>query len=397
MPATRSFDAIIIGAGAAGMHCAAPGAGSAGVAVLLIDHAAEPGRKILISGGGRCNFTNVGAARRTFPVGKPAFRQVGAWPLYAGRLHRPGRTSRHRLARKDPRPIILRRIGPADRRPCCSPNALAGGVESAFGRSVDASSFATGFRRHRRHATARARRWSFATGGPSIPKLGATGFAYDVARRFGLKIVEPRPALVPLTLAGDEAPVPHAVGRRDRNRRPRRQGRVPRSRLVHPSRPVRPCDPAGVLLLATWRADRGRFPARCSTRAGSARQSETTPRATLHAACSARSCPIAWPKRSPTGSRSTGSSPTSPTARSTTPSNALRDMALQPQRHRRFRQGRSHRWRNQHCGTVVADAWKPSASPGLYAIGEAVDVTGWLGGYNFQWAWASANAAAQAL
>src|SRR5436190_1256690 len=118
MTASHPYDAIILGAGAAGMMCALT-AGQRGRRILLLDHADEPGKKILISGGGRCNFTNI----HTAPDG---------------------------------------------------------------------------------YRTATAPALVIATGGPSIPKMGATGFAYDLARRFGLKVVEPRPALVPFTLGGEE-------------------------------------------------------------------------------------------------------------------------------------------------------------------------------------------------
>jgi predicted flavoprotein YhiN len=90
--AFRRYDVIILGAGAAGLMCAARRPGSAGARVLVIDHADRPGKKILISGGGRCNFTNTPHRARSLPVGQPAFREVGAQPLHAAGLPRAGRS-----------------------------------------------------------------------------------------------------------------------------------------------------------------------------------------------------------------------------------------------------------------------------------------------------------------
>ena len=148
----------LFGAGAAGMFCAAL-AGQRGRRVLLVDHAGEPGRKILISGGGRCNFTNIGAAARQLPLRQSPFRQVGAAPLHARRLHRPGRAPRHRLARKDARPAVLRRLGAADRR------HAAGRMRRRRGRRSASATPATRRaprrrvpRRHRQAARRRRRR-----------------------------------------------------------------------------------------------------------------------------------------------------------------------------------------------------------------------------------------------
>ena len=199
MPAARHYDAIIIGAGAAGLYCAAL-AGQRGRKILLIDHNDAPGAKILISGGGRCNFTNIGASHDNFLSANPHFAKS------ALSRHTPADfialVERHGIAWHEKtlgqlfcdgsaKQIVAMLLDECD----------AGGVDLAFGAAATVDHRDGRF--HVNAATAPA--LVLATGGLSIPKLGATSFAYDTARRFGLKIVEPRPALVPLTLSGGDA------------------------------------------------------------------------------------------------------------------------------------------------------------------------------------------------
>lgn len=203
MDSARSFDAIIIGAGAAGLFCAAI-AGQRGRRVLLVDHSSEPGRKILISGGGRCNFTNAGASADNFLSANPHFAKsafgrftpadfialvdrhgIGWHEKTLGQLFCDGRS----------RQIVDMLLD----------ECAAGAVETAFGQAATVDHRDGQFEVGGGGRGARAPALVLATGGLSIPKLGASGFAYNVARRFGLKIVEPRPALVPLTLGPDQA------------------------------------------------------------------------------------------------------------------------------------------------------------------------------------------------
>ena len=109
------FDAVVIGGGAAGLMCALT-AGQRGRRVLVVEHANRVGKKILMSGGGRCNFTNTGTTPAQFPVGESAFLQIGAGALHAVGLRRDGRTPRHRVPREGTRAAVLRRIVEADRR-----------------------------------------------------------------------------------------------------------------------------------------------------------------------------------------------------------------------------------------------------------------------------------------
>jgi hypothetical protein len=186
-----------------------------------------------------------------------------------------------------------------------------------------------------------------ATGGPSIPKMGATGFAYDLARKFGLKVVEPRPALVPLTLGGDEV-LFRAVRRRHRGRRPRRQDRVPRGGLFTHKGLSGPAilqsPPTGAR-----RADRHRLPAGAG--AGWLLEAKRKPAALHFHTLLGELLPAGWPRRWPSGSGCGASSPTCPTGSSTKRSGGW-PTGASPERHRRLRQGRSDGRRHQHRRAV---------------------------------------------
>ena len=199
-----NFDAIILGAGAAGLMCAAL-AGQRGRRILVLERAGEPGRKILISGGGRCNFTNLHTAPDRFLSRNPHFAK-SALSRYSpadfiALVEHHGiawheKTLGQLFCDGSARQIVAMLLDECSR----------GSVEIACGVSVDEVSHVDG-RFHVRTADALVSAPSvvIATGGPSIPKMGASGFAYDLARRFRLKVVEPRPGLVPLTLSGEEA------------------------------------------------------------------------------------------------------------------------------------------------------------------------------------------------
>ncbi len=196
-----SHDVIILGAGGAGLFCAGIAA-QRGRRVIVLDHAPEPGRKIVISGGGRCNFTNVGAGWDRYVSANPPFARSAL-----GRY-----TAQDFVALVDAHGIAWheKTLGQL----FCDGSARqivamlldeARGAEIALGQPIRDVTHADGiFTVVHGDRSVAAPSLVIATGGPSIPKLGATGFAYDLAKRFGLKLVEPRPALVPLTLpAGD--------------------------------------------------------------------------------------------------------------------------------------------------------------------------------------------------
>ena len=386
------YDAIVVGAGAAGLFCAAL-AGQRGRRVLLIDHSPEPARKILISGGGRCNFTNIGASADNYLSANPHFAKSAlnrytpadfialvekhgiAWhEKTLGQLFCDG-SSKQILA------MLL-------------DECRAGGVETAFGEAATVEHRDGSFHVMIGKAETEAPALVLATGGLSIPKLGATGFAYDVARRFGLKIVEPRPALVPLTLAGEQilfrtlsgvsAEVVAAAG----------AGEF-REAALFTHRGL--SGPAILQVSSYWRhgepviidflPDLG---------AGWLRRAKREePRATLRRVL-ARSLPDRL--------AATLSEQLDLSADLGNATDAALDAAERRLGKWVFNPNGTEGFAKAEVtiggistGELSSRTMEAKRIPGLFAIGEAADVTGWLGGYNFQWAWASAFAAAQAL
>ena len=260
MQPARTYDAIIVGAGAAGMYCAAI-AGQRGRRILLIDHSPEPRRQDSHLRRRSLQFHQYRRERRQFPLRQPAFRQVGA------SRHTPADflalVERHGIAWHEKTLGQLFCDGSAKQivamllDECARGRSIPPSVQPATVDHRDGL-----FHRRRRHRPGLV----LATGGLSIPKLGATSFAYDIARRFGLKIVEPRPALVPLTLSGEERLV-QQICRESRPRSsPAPTRAISRGRLVHPPRPQRPRHPAGLVLLAKRRRGRNRLPPRSAER-----------------------------------------------------------------------------------------------------------------------------------
>ncbi|MEJ7926931.1 NAD(P)/FAD-dependent oxidoreductase [Sphingobium sp. AN641] len=389
----RDYDAIILGAGGAGMMCAAV-AGQRGRRTLLIDHGDEPGRKILISGGGRCNFTNLGIAPDRFLSANPPFAR-SALSRYSAQDF-IALVDRHGIAWHEKTLGQLfcdesaRQIVAMLRDEC-----VAGGVDMALGEAIaDIDHADARFTVRHGDRVSRAPALVIATGGPSIPKLGATGFAYTLARRFGLKIVEPRPALVPLTLGGEDvlfralsgvsAPVVARCGK---------AAFAEAALFTHKGL----SGPAILQISSYWRHGEpitiDMVPGRDPDWLVQAKRER--PRASLATALSA-----ALPAR---------------LAEALAQRLALGgDLANLPDRALRDAATRLAGWTFSPNGTeglakaevtaggIATDGLSQQTMaarrvPGLYAIGEAVDVTGWLGGYNFQWAWSSGWAAGQAL
>ncbi|MCH2486518.1 MAG: NAD(P)/FAD-dependent oxidoreductase, partial [Erythrobacter sp.] len=202
------FDAIVLGAGAAGLMAAAR-AGQMGRRVCVLERADRPGRKILISGGGRCNFTNLGASPANYLSANPHFAK-SALARYTARDFLD-LVERHGIAWHEKTLGQLFCDGSAQQivdmllEECARASDVGGDVSIRCGQNVTAVSREDDrFVVETDQGPITAPALVIATGGPSIPKMGATGFAYDLARQFGLKIVEPRPALVPLTLGGEE-------------------------------------------------------------------------------------------------------------------------------------------------------------------------------------------------
>ncbi len=389
------FDVIILGAGAAGLFCAGQ-AGQRGLRVALLEKADAPGKKILISGGGRCNFTNLGAGPDNYLSANPHFAKSAlarytpadfialverydiAWhEKTLGQLFCDG-SAKQIVA------MLLDECPPDRVTLTCGVDVaeVARGNDGAF--TVTASD----------GRSWRAPALVIATGGPSIPKMGASDFAYRLARHFGLKVVEPRPALVPLTLGGEDALFRELSGVAAPVRARAGKAEFAEAALfTHKGL----SGPAILQVSSYWRHGEEvgiTFLPDAATDwllAAKRDRPRTHLRTLLREALPAR---LADALADRIGlERELGN---------------LSDKDL------RAAQTQLADWRFAPNGTeglakaevtaggiataeLSSRTLEASKVPGLYAIGEAVDVTGWLGGYNFQWAWASAHAAAEAL
>ncbi len=387
------YDAIILGAGAAGMFCAQV-AGQRGRRVLLIDHADEPGKKILISGGGRCNFTNIGTAPDRFISTNPHFAKSALSRYTAADFI--ALVEAHGIAWHEKTLGQLFCDGSAKQIVDLLLDECAkGGVDLSLGQPISAVDNADGqYRVTLGDRTAITPALVIATGGPSIPKMGATGFAYDLARQFGLKVVEPRPALVPLTLGSDEALFQQLSG--VATEVIARCGKaVFREAALFTHRGL--SGPAILQISSYWRNGEAIaidfVPARDSDWLVAAKRER--PRATLRSALSvplpARLADVLV-ERLPHG----GELVTYTDRELGKIAARLADWQFTPNGSEGFAKA------EVTVGGIATDGLSSQTMaarniPGLYAIGEAVDVTGWLGGYNFQWAWASGYAAGMAI
>jgi hypothetical protein len=392
MAPARSFDAIVIGAGAAGMFCAAL-AGQRGRRVLLVDHSPEPGRKILISGGGRCNFTNVGATAENFLSANPHFAKSAlgrfspadfialvnrhgiAWhEKTLGQLFCDGRSTQ-----------ILAML---------LEECTAGGVELALGRTAAVEHRDGAFEVAIGDRAVRAPALVLATGGLSIPKLGATGFAYDVARRFGLKIIEPRPALVPLTLPGEQALFKTLSGVSADVVARAGKGRF-REAALFTHRGL--SGPAILQVSSYWRhGEPVAVDFLPDQSAGWLRQAKRDePRTSLRRIIG-RHLPERLAETLVDQLGANGDLGNVPDKALEAAERKLADWRFLPNGSEGFAKAEVTIG-GISTAELSSRTMEATRMPGLYAIGEAVDVTGWLGGYNFQWAWASAHAAAQAI
>ncbi len=393
MTGPARYDAIVLGAGAAGMMCAAM-AGSQGLRVLLVDHADAPGKKILISGGGRCNFTNIHTAADRYLSENPHFAKsaLGRYSAqdFLALVERYGIAWHEKTLGQLFCDGSARQIVDMLMEEC-----RAVGVAIALGHPVGAIEHGDGlFRVAIGGANYAAPSLVLATGGPSIPKMGATGFAYDVARRFGLSVVQPRPALVPLTLGEDDALFRSLSGVSAEVEVRAGKARF-REAALFTHRGL--SGPAMLQISSYWRhrteigvdflPDRG---------AGwLVEQKRERPRTALRTVLSQglpdRLADALWDRIGVAG-----------------------ELANIPDKALRATEEKLRHWAFAPTGTegfakaevtaggistaeLSSRTMEAVRMPGLYAIGEAVDVTGWLGGYNFQWAWASGWVAGQAL
>jgi predicted Rossmann fold flavoprotein len=392
MPGHRHFDAIIIGAGAAGMFCAAL-AGQRGRRILLIDHSAEPGRKILISGGGRCNFTNIGATAENFLSANLHFAKSALGRFSPADFI--ALVDRHRIAWHEKtlgqlfcdgssRQIVAMLLD----------ECAAGGVETAFGQAATVEHRDGTFHVDVGGASAQAPAVVLATGGLSIPKLGATSFAYDVARQFGLTIVEPRPALVPLTLSADQALFKSLSGVSADIVARAGKGKF-REAALFTHRGL--SGPAILQVSSYWRhGEPVRVDFLPDLAVGWLRDAKRAePRITLRRLLG-RSLPDRLAETLADQLGHSGELANMPDKELESAERSLADWQFVPNGSEGFAKAEVTIG-GISTAELSSQTMQSNRVPGLFAIGEAVDVTGWLGGYNFQWAWASAHAAAQAL
>ena len=386
-------DVIILGAGAAGMMAAIE-AGRRGRRVLILDHAKSPGEKIRISGGGRCNFTNLGIAPDRFLSRNPRFalsslKRFTQWD-FIDRMDAAG------IAWHEKTLGQLFCDGPATQVVAMLTRAMAeADVQVWLGCAPgEVSKTQSGFHVETARGPVTATSVIVATGGKSIPKMGATGFGYHVAEKFGLSMVPTRPALVPLTFAEQElAHLTPLAGLSV-------QGRVSAGKtgfdeaVLFTHRGL--SGPAVLQISSYWREGepivldiaRGQ-----DTGAILQAAKSENGRMALRTAL-ARIVPERLARQIESD------------LMISVPLAELSKAALTQV------DDRVHRWRLMPVGSegyrtaevtlggvdtdaIDARTMQAKSVPGLYFIGEVVDVTGWLGGYNFQWAWSSGWAAGQ--
>ncbi|MEH6675741.1 NAD(P)/FAD-dependent oxidoreductase [Phenylobacterium sp.] len=390
-----NYDVVVAGAGAAGMMCAAQ-AGQRGRKVLILDHAKAPGEKIRISGGGRCNFTNINTTPNNFLSENPRFC------ISALRRYRPkdfiALVDRYGIAHHEKTLGQLFCDGSARQIIDMLLAEMAkGGVELRLQTKIDAiARTETGFALTVGGQTITCQSLVIATGGKSIPKMGATGFGYEVARQFGLRVTETRPALVPLTfeasllertspLAGVAVEATVAAGKTRFN-----------EALLFTHRGL--SGPAILQASSYWREGQeiavDLAPGQdvyAHLRAARTSRAKAAPATILAELLPKRLAQFLTETHAPRGNMADQSD------------KVLRPLAEAVNAWRVKPVGsEGYRTAEVTLGgvdTAELDSRTLAAKnvPGLYFIGEVVDVTGWLGGYNFQWAWASGWSAGQSV
>ncbi|MET0583054.1 MAG: NAD(P)/FAD-dependent oxidoreductase [Pseudoxanthomonas sp.] len=391
----HSHDVLVIGGGAAGLMCALT-AGQRGLRVLVVEHANRVGKKILMSGGGRCNFTNTGTTPANYLSGNPHFCK-SALARYTP-LDFIGMVERHGIAWHEKelgqlfcddssKQIVKMLVDECE----------AAGVRIETGCSVErVQNTDEGFRLHTTHGKPSAPSLVVACGGLSIPSMGASGFGYELARQFGHTVLPTRAGLVPLTLTGKHQehlqdlsgvalPVDATCnGQTFRNFMLITHRGVSGPSILQISSYWQPGDDLRLDLLPGADALQILREQQASRPAAELKTvlSDLLPRRFAQ-----RLCELWLPNR--------------PMKQFNEPQ--LRDVAAQLRNWPLVASGtEGYRTAEVTLGGVDTDELSSSTMqskkmPGLYFIGEVVDVTGWLGGYNFQWAWASGHAAGNAV
>jgi hypothetical protein len=381
---SRHYDVIVAGGGAAGLMCALR-AGQRGRKVLVLEHADKVGKKILISGGGRCNFTNLASRPEAFLSANPHFCK-SALARYTQHDF-IALVEKHRIAWHEKtlgqlfcdgsaRQIVAMLLG----------ECAAAGVEVKVAHRITDIDKADRFTVSTDHGAFTSQALVLATGGLSIPKMGATGFAHDIARRFGLALTETRPALVPLTLtvpelSGVSLEVVTTLGR----------ARF-REAMLFTHRGL--SGPAILQISSYWRGGREiAIDLLPDVDAGAflRERKRMRPKAELRTVLAEQLPQRLAHHLAPEGT-----------------------MANQRDRDLLALADRLKAWKIMPSGTegyakaevtvggvdtdeLSSRTMEAKKVPGLFVIGEAVDVTGWLGGYNFQWAWSSGWVAGEAV
>jgi predicted Rossmann fold flavoprotein len=392
--AHEAFDAVILGAGAAGLMCALV-AGQRGRKVLLLEHTNKVGAKILISGGGRCNFTNLDVAPDRFLSDNPHF--------CTSALSRYTQSDFIGLVRRHHIPYHEKRLGQlfcdSSAREIVSmllKECVLGGVDLRLGHTVTNVSRADRFRVETNSGFFTAPALVLATGGLSIPKMGATGFSYDLARRFGLRVTETLPGLVPMriavgsagfnpTLAGVSLEAVASYGEQSF-----------RENILFTHHGL--SGPAILQISSFWRPGGSitidLLPS-LEVSAFFIQRKRGRPRASPHTVLAeimpARLAQALTAAHLPTAEIANISNRTL-----TAFANRLHGWHFRPERTEGYAKAEV-----TLGGIDTRDLSSKTMAArnvyGLYAVGEAVDVTGWLGGYNFQWAWSSGWSAGQAI
>ena len=402
------FDVVVVGAGAAGLFCAGQ-AGQRGLKVLVLDHAEKVAEKIRISGGGRCNFTNLDTGAAHFLSDNPRFCR-SALSRYTPRdfvallqKHGVAFHEKHKgqlfcdRSAEDIIQVLLAECaaGQVTRWQPCAVKSLRLAAEGAASAARYLLDTAKG--------PVACRAVVVATGGLSIPKIGATDFGYRIADQFGLPLVRPRPALVPLTfapedwapfaaLAGLSLPVQIATGSKKASMAFDEDLLFTHRGLSGP----------GVLQISSYWQENTPIRLNLAPKTDIAQellQAKARSRKLLSNELAT------WlPSRLADAWTDQGKTLNQPWGRSVadTPDRALHALAERISRWEITPDGtEGYRKAEVTAGGVSTEALSSqtmeSRQKGLYFIGEVVDVTGWLGGYNFQWAWASAHACASAL
>lgn len=390
-----NVDVVILGAGAAGLFCGIEAA-RRGRQVVVIDHAKAAGEKIRISGGGRCNFTNLDIQPEKFLSQNPRFaisalKRFTQWDFIA-RVDAAGITWHEKTLGQlfcdgSSRQIVDLLVDDLDR---------AGGALQLQTEITNVKRSSDGFEISTTSGTYQSKAVVVATGGKSIPKMGATGFGYTLATQFGLSLTETRAALVPLTfaeqelatlkpLAGISVPAKVACGRTEFE-----EG------LLFTHRGL--SGPSILQISSYWREGQGlevNLHATEDVSTALQRDRQSQGRISVKNAL-ARYIPDKLATEVIVRSGLSGNLADQSNDALDALGQAVHNWQVKPVG------SEGYRTAEVTLGGVDTDGldsrtMQAKAVPGLYFIGEVVDVTGWLGGYNFQWAWSSGWAAGQVV